>query len=79
MSSSLAPTVTFMNDTDQSSTVVGQQMVQTFPASTNPVEIVNVFSDSGVTLVSYSGGVARLSNGKCVTFAKGDVSVGSCS
>jgi hypothetical protein len=79
MSASLMPTVTFVDDKDQSGTLVGKQLLQTFPSSTDPVEVVDVFSDAGVTLVSYSGGVAKLSNGKCVTFAKGDISVGSCS
>jgi hypothetical protein len=78
MSSTLAPMIAFSDDTDQQSNVVGKQLTETFPASTDPVEVIHVFSDNNVTLVSYSGGVAKLSNGQCVTFAAGDVSVASC-
>jgi hypothetical protein len=79
MGGTSAPTVAFSDDADQDGNVVGKQMTQTFAASTTELDSVTVFSDTGVTLDSYSGGVAKLSNGKCVTFANGDVKVASCS
>jgi hypothetical protein len=78
LQSTLAPATTFVNDLDQQSNLVGKQLLLTFPSSTEPVEVVTVFSDTSVSLVSYAGGVARLSNGKCVTFANGDVDVSAC-
>jgi len=74
----LAPAIAFSNDADQQGNVVGKQLTLTFPSSTEPVEVVTVFSDTNVSLESYSGGVARLSNGKCVVFANGDVDVSAC-
>jgi hypothetical protein len=41
------------------------------------VELVTVFSETA-TLQSYAGGVLRLSDGQCVTFANGAVSVAAC-
>ena len=76
--SSLAVAPAFTNDVDQQGTVVGKQMALRFPASTDAVEAVTVLSDTGVGLAGYTGGVARLSNQQCVTFANGDLSVGPC-
>jgi hypothetical protein len=78
LASTAAPMVSFVDDKDQQGTVVGKQMQETFPASTDALETVHVFSDGGVTLQSWSAGVAHLSNGQCVTFANGDVTVSSC-
>jgi hypothetical protein len=76
--SSVPLSITFTMDTDQSSNPVGQAMHMTVPLTAARVEMVTTISDSGVTGVSYSGGVLKLSNNQCVTFTNGDVTVASC-
>jgi len=52
-------------------------MTQAFPAGVQGMESVTVFAE-GTTGVSYANGVLKLSNGQCVTFANGSVSVAAC-
>jgi len=73
-----APSVAWSNDTDQGGATVGRRMTVTYPTGTGEMESIAVFSDTGVTITSYSGGVLCLSNGKQVTFASGSVSVSTC-
>jgi hypothetical protein len=73
-----APSVAWSNDVDQGSATVGRRMTMTYPLGTGEMESINVFSDTGVTISSYAGGVLHLSNSKCITFANGTVSVASC-
>jgi hypothetical protein len=75
--SSTALGITFTMDVDQSNTSTGEAMHFAIPATTTPVEVVTVISDTA-TGVSYTGGVLKLSSNQCVTFANGDVSVASC-
>ncbi len=67
----------FSTDTDAGGHAIGTLMQQTLPSSTAQMEMVTVVSD-GVTALSYSGGVLHLSNGQCVTFAAGGVTVAAC-
>lgn len=76
--SSAALNFTFTVDRDQSNAAVGQAMHMSVSKTTAPVEMVTVISDSGITGLSYSGGVLKLSNNQCVTFANGDVNVAAC-
>lgn len=53
-------------------------MTVTYPTGTGEMESIHVFSDTGVTISSYSGGVLHLSNSECVTFGSGTVAVSPC-
>ena len=70
-------TIGFGSDADAGGNRIGTLMTQTFPTGVQGMESVTVFAE-GTTGVSYASGVLKLSNGQCVTFANGSVSVASC-
>jgi len=74
--STFGATATFSDDHDGGGNVIGKLMTIDFPPSTQPAEMVNVFSDT-IAAASYANGVLTLSDGTRVTFANGDVSVSS--
>lgn len=76
MSTSQPVTIAFSDDTDEAGTRLGKNMTMTFAGSTEAIEVITVVSDNGTTLSAYGGGVAKLSNGKCVKFENGRVAVG---
>ena len=71
------PTAAFGSDTDASGARIGTLMTDSFPATTDPVETVWVFSET-VTGVSYADGVLTLSDGTCVSFVSGPAVVAAC-
>jgi hypothetical protein len=74
---SVAVAPQFSADTDASGAVIGSLLEQQLPASTNPIELVAVFSEQ-LQATGYAGGVLTLSNGQCVRFAGGAVSMSAC-
>src|SRR5207245_2600721 len=62
---------------DSANNAIGARVDQTFAAASGPAELVTVFSETD-TAVSYTGGVVRLSGGRCVTFSQGSVAVATC-
>jgi hypothetical protein len=74
---SVAVAPQFSADTDASGAVIGSLLEQQLPASTNPVELVAVFSEQ-LQATGYVGGVLTLSNGQCVRFAGAAVSISAC-
>jgi hypothetical protein len=74
---SVAVAPQFSADTDASGAVIGSLLEEQLPASTAPIELIAVFSEQ-LQATGYTGGVLTLSNGQCVRFGAGAVSMSAC-